>query len=155
MTNTAIVQKYYEHLSKQEFDEAIALYHEKVEFNNEALGEFHGIEVVKLMYMMVDRGLYISKVEFKDITAFGDIVSVVSNMEISDMNDPDKKVKRNSVANFTIKDGKIISQLESFDISNWALQVFGWKGHIIGKTLIGKKLFQKKIRDEVNKYELK
>ncbi len=117
-----------------------SLYAPEATFNDAVFKNLNGIEAGKMWEMLLKNGKDL-KLTYKILeeTATSGKATWIATYTFSKSG---RKVINNIMADFVIKDGKIISHTDSFDFYKWARQAFGTMGLILGWT----SFFKNKVR---------
>lgn len=122
----AIIEKLYTSLQHKDGEAMASCYHEDCIFQDPVFGDLKG-EDVKAMWKMLCQNS-------------GDLKIVVSNISASlkkgsanweawyTFGKSGRKVHNITQADFEFKEGKIISQIDNFNLRKWASQALGVKG---------------------------
>ena len=108
-----------------------ACYHDSVTFADPAFGTLSGKEVGAMWSMLLSRKGSELQIEYFDISATDDSGQArwVANYKYG----PRKKPVQNKVhSQFKFRDGKIIEQVDDFNLWNWSRQALGPLGFLLG-----------------------
>ncbi|MEY8848946.1 nuclear transport factor 2 family protein [Psychroserpens sp. XS_ASV72] len=142
-----LIETFYNAFQKCDAETMISCYHDDIIFEDPAFGTLKG-DRAKYMWLMLcesqkDKDF---KVVFDNVDANDDSGSA-SWEAFYTFSKTGRKVHNKINAEFTFKDGKIITHIDSFDLHKWSKQALGLKGWVLGKTVY----FRNKLQSQTNK----
>ena len=142
-----IIINFYNAFANLDAEEMVESYHPEVEFEDPAFGKLEG-DRAKNMWRMLCKSQKGKdfKIEFSDIE-FEDQTGRAHWEAWYTFSKTGRKVHNIINAEFTFRDGKIITHKDTFDLYRWSKQALGLSGYLIGWS----PFFRKKLQAQTNK----
>ncbi len=129
-----LIETFYEAFAKLDADTMVSCYHDDVIFEDPAFGVLKGERAKNMWRMLCESqkgGNFV--VEYSKIEA--DSEKGTAHWEAHyHFSQTGRKVHNIIDAEFTFKDGKIITHTDRFNLHSWAKQAMGFKGLLLGGT---------------------
>lgn len=154
MSNEALINEFYTCFKNRDFLGMACCYHPRVEFSDPIFPALKGVEVSAMWALLVSKGKD-TKISFSNIHA--DDKQGSCRWEAVYSYGPKKRRVHNFVTSkFEFQDGKILRQVDSFDLWQWQAMALGPVGSLLGWSsfLKGKvrKLAEKSLRDFIKSH---
>jgi len=155
MTNKEIITDFYKAFQQLDAEKMVSHYDEHVTFSDPAFGTLHGDHAKNMWRMLVEsqKGKNFI-VRFSNIHEQDDTVLADWEAEYT-FSQTGRKIHNIINAKFTLKEGKIITHHDHFNLHQWAKQALGFKGFLIGNTAFFKKKLQGQTKNLLYKWESK
>ncbi|MFC0184370.1 Ketosteroid isomerase-related protein [Pseudarcicella hirudinis] len=129
--NQQLIQNFYEAFARKDYKAMAACYHPEATFKDEVFS-LKGKEIAAMWHLLCERGadleLSFSGIEADDNTG-------KANWEAwYHFSQSGKRVHNVIQSAFTFKDGKILTQRDTFNFYSWMSQALGWMGRLFGWT---------------------
>lgn len=151
MTNTQLIENFYQSFSKAHAEGMIQCYHTNIQFQDPAFDILHGDEARNMWRMLIASSKGNIKITFSDVQANETTGSAKWVAEYI-FSQTGRKVINRISATFRFQDGKIIQHTDVFDMWKWSRQALGWKGLLLGWTGFMKKQIQARTRGLLRKF---
>lgn len=140
MKNEDTIEQFYSSFQRGDAQAMSACYHDSITFTDPAFGRLHGKEVAAMWTMLLSRKESELNIEYSGITA--DQESGEAYWVASYKYGPGKRSVVNKIhSRFEFREGKIIEQVDDFDLWTWSRQALGPIGFLFGWTpWLGKKI---------------
>lgn len=140
--NQELINKFYNSFSQKNPNGMVECYSDSIEFQDPVFGLITGSKPKAMWQMLLERSTSL-QISFSNIIADDTNGSAdwVAEYEFSKTK---RKVVNRIHAEFTFKDGKIITHKDTFSLWKWAGMALGIKGYLLGFT----PLVQNKIKSE-------
>jgi len=150
-----VIIDFYEAFVSLDAEAMASCYAEEVEFSDPAFGLLKGDQAGNMWRMLVEsqRGKSF-KVTFSDVLVEGNKASAKWEAHYT-FGKSKRPVHNIIIAEFTLKDGKIIAHTDKFDLYRWARQAMGTPGLLFGWTPWFKKKLQARTRGMLKVFEAK
>lgn len=147
--NQQLIQTFYEAFSRKDYVTMGACYHPDATFRDEAF-DLRGPEVPAMWHMLCERGKDL-RIVFSEVAA--DEHRGSANWEAwYTFSKSGRKVHNVIHAEFTFKDGKILTHHDTFPFHRWARQALGLPGLLLGWTGFFRKKVQATAMDGLRKF---
>ena len=151
MKNQAILEQFYSSFQKGDALGMSACYHDSVTFTDPAFGHLTGKEVAAMWTMLLSRKESELHIEYFDISATGD--SGQARWTATYKYGSQKRPVVNKVrSKFIFHGGKIIEQVDDFNLWTWSRQALGPAGFLLGWTPFLRKKIQVLARKALSRY---
>lgn len=151
MTNTDLINKFYESFAKGDAEGMLACYDDNIVFEDPAFGLLKGNEAKAMWLMLIERSKGDLKITFSNVAA-NDNTGSANWMAEYKFAQTGRKVVNKISAQFEFKNGKIIKHTDSFNVWKWSAQALGWKGYLLGWTSKMKTQIQKQTNGLLKMY---
>jgi len=149
--NEAVLKQFYSSFQKGNALGMSTCYHDSVTFTDPAFGRLTGKEVAGMWTMLLSRKESALQIDYFDISATDD--SGQARWIATYKYGPQKRPVVNKVCSkFVFQDGKIIEQVDTFDLWTWSRQALGPTGFLLGWTPFLRKKIQAMARKALFKY---
>jgi ketosteroid isomerase-like protein len=128
--NATIIRDFYTAFQKKDGRAMGALYADDAEFSDPVFPSLKADEVRAMWRMFTERPGSDLAVEFSDVTA--DAEGGSAHWDARYTFRTGRKVLNRIDARFTIRDGKIVRHVDSFDLWKWSSQALGPVGMLLG-----------------------
>lgn len=145
LTNTQIVNQFYQAFSNRDGNTMASLYANNVVFEDPAFGELKG-EDAKAMWRMLCANGKDLKVWFEIRDTYEDIVEVQWEANYT-FSQTGNRVHNKISARIRIKDQQIIEHIDQFNLWTWSQQALGATGWLFGWS----SYFQKKLHKQTGR----
>jgi len=125
-----VVDKFYTAFKNGDAEAMIACYDDNVEFTDPAFGNLQGDKAKAMWRMLLSSGSD-PEVSFSDVSETSESGEAKWEAKYEFAGKP---VHNKVTAKFTIKDGKIIKHVDTFDFWTWSSQALGLPGKLLGWT---------------------
>ncbi|NND07810.1 MAG: nuclear transport factor 2 family protein [Saprospiraceae bacterium] len=139
------ISSFYLAFQQLDPESMISQYDSKVVFSDPAFGTLNGDDVKDMWRMLCHRSRDL-EITFSNVELTGDRGSARWQARYT-FGPTGRKVRNDIVASFHLKEGKIITHHDEFDLRRWARQAMGWKGYLIGGT----SFFRKRLHRQTGK----
>jgi ketosteroid isomerase-like protein len=130
--NAKLLETFYTAFQNKDYQTMQNCYHQDATFSDEAFKNLNSKEVQAMWQMLITRGKDL-QLEFSNITA--DDLKGTAHWEATyTFSKTGNKVLNKIDANFTFKDGKIYTHIDTFNFHTWASQALGIIGTLLGWT---------------------
>lgn len=146
MLHQELLEHFYHSFQSKNAEEMIACYHEDIVFTDPAFGTLTGIEAKNMWRMLLEKSNSI-QIDYGNISA--DSNTGKAQYVFSKTNRP---VINNVTSIFEFSDGKIIRQIDTFDLNVWAKQALGFQGRILQLFGILPNMIQRKSKAALEQY---
>lgn len=151
MKNDKVIQQFYSSFQKGDTQQMSNCYHDSVTFTDPAFGTLSGKEVGDMWSMLLSRKESGLKIEYFDISANDD--SGQARWIARYKYGPRKKPVLNKIhSKFKFRDGKIIEQVDEFNLWTWSRQALGPVGFLLGWTPFLRNKIQDMARKALREY---
>ena len=151
MDNTEVIKRFYTAFSKADAETMGEQYDENATFVDPAFGELKGIEVKKMWEMLLSKNNNKPQIEFFNIESKED--KGTAEWRATYFYGPKKrKVVNHIKSSFNFYDGKIINQIDHFNLWKWTRQALGLSGYLLGWSSFMKKKIQAQTNKLLRKY---
>jgi ketosteroid isomerase-like protein len=147
--NEELITNFYSAFVRKDFQTMAECYHPEATFKDEAF-YLKGKEIPAMWRMLIERGTDL-KVLFSDIEADEYSGKATWNAWYT-FSQSGNKVHNIIQANFTFKEGKILTHHDSFNFYRWSSQSLGIMGKLLGWTSFLRKKVQTGAMDNLAKY---
>lgn len=149
---TDIVHTFYDAFSRLDADTMCACYHDDATFYDHAFGELTTDRVQAMWQMLVasQRGKDF-RISYGDI-AHTDRKSLVRWEAHYTFSRTGRQVHNIINTEMQVQDGKIIHQVDHFDVHRWAGQALSWTGTLIGWTPFFRRKLQAQTKMTLDKW---
>ncbi|MCG6144168.1 nuclear transport factor 2 family protein [Leptospira bandrabouensis] len=128
--NEELIQKFYTSFQNKDGQTMVSLYHPDIEFQDPAFGLLKGKEAVAMWLMLIERSQNLT-IRFSNIKA--DESKGSANWEADYHFSKTGRIIHNKIhANFTFKDGKILTHKDHFSMWKWLGMAMGPVGYLMG-----------------------
>ncbi|MDT0554595.1 nuclear transport factor 2 family protein [Patiriisocius hiemis] len=150
-----VITKFYEAFANRDAETMVALYSNDVIFEDPAFGVLKGEHAKNMWRMLLDAPKSSDfKIVASNITE--DWESGTAHWEaFYNFGKQNRKVHNKIDASFTLKDGKIVQHIDSFDVYRWSKQAFGTTGVLLGWTPYFKNKLRKHVLKSLSTFESK
>lgn len=155
LINQEIIHKFYQAFMEKNADEMVKYYHENIEFEDPAFGKLKGHKAMNMWRMLCDSQKENDFQVSFDIIHCDDLLCQAKWEAKYMFSKTGRKVHNKISANFTFKNGLIISHKDDFNLRQWAKQAMGIKGALLGGTSFFKKKLQQQTNLMLSKFEEK
>lgn len=154
MNNKKLIEQFYTSFSNGNVEKMLECYHRDIIFKDPVFGTLKGKRAFDMWKMLLSK-----KNENTTIKSYG-ITADEKKGEANWVAEYHYGLKKRKVINrvyadFTLKDGKIIQHIDTFDLWKWTKQALGITGYLIGWTPYMKskiqKTMNKRLDDFINK----
>ena len=146
-----LIKQFYRAFAQKDADGMLDCYHSNVTFEDPVFGKLNATEVGGMWKMLVNRGG--DQLEVRLVQVSEDDGKVKARWEADYVFKTSGRFVNNKIsAEFVIKDDKIISHKDDFDLHKWSSMAFGLKGTLFGGFPFFKNAVRKKARFHLNKY---
>jgi len=142
MTNSELIQNFYESFASGNAEAMINCYDSNIEFSDPAFGKLTGNDAKNMWRMLIARSNGEIKITFGNIESNDKTGSANWTAEYV-FSQTGRKVTNKIAAKFEFENGKIIKHTDQFDLWKWFRQALGWKGFLLGWTGFMKSKIQK------------
>ena len=145
-----VVRTFYEAFKMKDYQTMQSLYRADAVFSDPVFGRLDAKEVQSMWEMLCLQG--------KDLVLTYDNVSNVGEVILADWKAEytfsltGRKVENVIHAEFVIKDGKILTHHDQFDLYRWSRQAFGFMGILFGWTGVFQKKLSKQARQNLQRF---
>lgn len=130
--NSALIRRFYEAFQRRDGAAMAACYHAEAQFSDPVFPDLRGPQVGAMWRMLCDRGRDL-RVEFRNVRATGGGGSAHWEAWYT-FTGTGRKVHNVIDAEFTFRDGRILTHTDRFDLHRWAGQALGLPGKLLGGT---------------------
>ncbi|MCW7491382.1 nuclear transport factor 2 family protein [Leptospira sp. 2 VSF19] len=128
--NEELIQKFYTAFQNKDGQTMVSLYHPEVEFHDPAFGHLKGKEAGAMWLMLLERSQNLT-IRFSNIKA--DDTKGSANWEADyNFSKTGRTIHNRINANFTFKDGKILTHKDHFSMWKWLGMAMGPVGYFLG-----------------------
>lgn len=129
MLHQELLEHFYHSFKYKDAEGMVACYHDDIVFTDPAFGTLRGDEAKNMWRMLLGQNSSL-KVDYSNISADADSGKAhwIAEYVFSKTKRP---VVNKVTSYFELKDGKIIRQIDSFDLKVWARQALGIQGTIL------------------------
>ncbi len=147
-----VIRDFYTCFKKLDAEGMIKHYHPDVEFEDPAFGILKSQDACNMWRMLCDsqKGKKFL-VEYYEVHANSKTGSAKWEAKYV-FSKTNRNVLNVIQANFEFKDGKIFRHKDNFNLYNWSIQAFGFKGLLIGWTAFFKSKLQKNTASLLREY---
>ena len=145
-----IANNFYTAFQQKDAGGMAACYHTELEFEDPAFGKLSYDQASGMWAMLCESA--------KDLTVEFSILKVEENyvetkwLAEYSFSKTGRFVHNEIIAQMTLKDGKIIKHIDTFDLYKWARQAMGLQGWLIGAKPFFKKKLQQQTEYQLAKY---
>lgn len=151
MKNEEILEQFYSSFQKGDAEGMSACYHDSVTFTDPAFGRLTGKEVGTMWAMLLSRKESELQIEYSGISTTEK--SGEAHWIATYKYGPQKRPVVNKIrSKFKFRDGKIIEQVDDFDLWAWARQALGPVGFLLGWTPLLRNKIQAMARKALSKH---
>jgi len=151
MKNEAILEKFYSSFQSGDAPGMSACYHDSVTFTDPAFGRLKGKEVGAMWSMLLSKKESELKIEYSGISTNQDTGQATWTATYK--YGPKKRVVVNQVGSrFKLRDGKILEQVDDFNLWTWSRQALGPVGFLLGWTPFLRNKIQGMARQALRKH---
>lgn len=151
MKNAAVLEQFYSSFKKGDAMNMSACYHNSVTFTDPAFGTLSGKEVGAMWSMLLSRKGSGLQIDYFDIASADD--SGQARWIATYKYGPRKRPVLNKVhSRFKFRDGKIIEQVDDFNLWTWSRQALGPAGFLLGWTPFLRNKVREMARKALTKY---
>lgn len=148
----SVIEKFYQAFQKLDAEKMAVCYHENVTFSDPAFGTLHGEEAVNMWRMLChsqkDKNFDLS---YSNIVMDDERAS--ADWEAKYLFSKTGRTIHNKIhAEFTLRNGKIYTHTDQFNLHKWATMALGSKGWLMGWTPLFRKSLQQKTRQMLRKF---
>lgn len=151
MTNTQVIEKFYEAFSCKDFKTMNECYSANIVFSDPVFGFLEGEEVRKMWEMLCKNANDFS-LTYNNITDIDQEYLTCNWTATYTYSATGRKVVNKIKAFMRINDGLITEHSDAFRLSSWLGQAYGWKGKLFGWTNFMKRKVQKGARKNLNRF---
>ncbi|MGR3809154.1 nuclear transport factor 2 family protein [Jiulongibacter sp. NS-SX5] len=137
---SSLLKTFYNAFSEQDAETMASCYDQGVVFEDPAFGKLTGKDAADMWRMLCQNATDL-KVNFEVIHEDNQKGLIEWQAEYT-FRKTGRKVLNKVIGKFVIRNGKIISHEDSFNLHTWATQAMGFQGKILGGT----KFFQNKLQ---------
>lgn len=149
--NKQLIENFYQAFQQHKGEKMASYYAADARFSDPVFSDLRGQQVGDMWRMLTERAqdfsLVYDGVQANEET--GEAHWVASYM----FSKTGRKVVNNVHSKFTFKDGKIVSQHDSFDLWHWSSQALGIKGRLLGWTPLVQHKIQQQAADALAIYQ--
>lgn len=132
VSNTAVIQKFYEAFKNGDAETMVSCYHADIQFEDPVFRKLKGEEAGDMWRMLLSRAKDL-KIEYFNITATNE-EGAVEWHAIYTFSKTGRVVKNKIKARFEFLDGKIITHKDTFSFWKWSIMALGPVGIFLGFT---------------------
>lgn len=127
--NQELITSFYEAMAQRDHATVGSMYAENATFKDEGYDLKNGKQVASMWAMLLSRAKDYS-LEFSNVqgTEAGGSAQWIVRYKFRGKNPVENHIK----SQFTVENGKIVKQRDTFDFHKWASQALGWKGKLFG-----------------------
>jgi ketosteroid isomerase-like protein len=131
-SNAELIERFYEAFQRVDAEAMAACYAPDVQFSDPVFGVLRGREASDMWRMLLARAEEFS-LQYSGIEAIGQTASArcVATYRFSQTG---RMVTNRIDSRFTIRDGLIFEQHDTFSLYRWSCQALGFKGLLLGWT---------------------
>jgi ketosteroid isomerase-like protein len=148
--NETTIDNFYSAFQKRDFKTMQACYADNATFSDAVFRNLDATKVRAMWEMLCRTGKGLT-IEYKNVKADENTGEAewIANYNFSATGN---KVENRIKANFTFKDGKIVTHTDHFDFYRWAKQAMGTTGLLLGWTPYLKNQVRTKAADNLQKF---
>ncbi|MDR5591019.1 nuclear transport factor 2 family protein [Christiangramia sp. SM2212] len=150
MSNTELIQQFYQSFARADAEGMITAYHENVVFKDPAFGKLEKERARSMWRMLLSRNNEIH-ITHKILETSGNTAKVAWTA-IYNYGPKKRKVVNHVTAHLVFQDAKIIKHTDKFNLWNWSRQALGLSGFLLGWTPFMKKKIQQKTNSLLHKF---
>ena len=150
MSSQQLITDFYNAFQKKDYRTMQNCYANNAVFNDEVFSNLNANEVRGMWEMFCKRGQDL-QISFSNVKANEKEGSAewIGTYTFSKTN---RNVINHIRANFTFRDGKIITHIDKFNFYNWARQAFGLTGILLGWTPFFRNKVRKEAKNNLGKF---
>jgi limonene-1,2-epoxide hydrolase len=153
MLHQELLEHFYHSFKYKDAEGMITCYHDEIVFKDPAFGTLKGNEAKNMWRMLLNQNSGL-QIDYNNISA--DANTGKAHWKAEYVFSKTKRPVVNSVTSaFEFKDGKIIRQIDTFDLKLWAKQALGFKGTILNFFGILPNAIQRKAKESLQKFNEK
>ena len=151
MKNEEILELFYSSFQKGDAQGMSACYHDSVTFTDPAFGRLTGKEVGAMWGMLLSRKESELKIEYSGISA-NEVAGEAQWIATYKYGPEKRSVVNNIRSTFKFRDGKIIEQVDDFDLWAWSRQALWPVGLLLGWSPFLRNKIQAMARKTLTEY---
>jgi len=151
----SIINEFYSAFNDLDAERMAACYHDEVVFEDPAFGVLHGEHAANMWRMLCksQQGKDF-RIEFEILEENTENAKAHWEAHYT-FSKTGKKIHNKIDASFTLKDGKIYTHKDNFNLHKWAGMALGFKGKLIGWTGFFRKQLHSQTNSLLSKFESK
>lgn len=150
MLHQELLEHFYHSFKYKDSEGMISCYHDDIVFTDPAFGTLKGDEAKSMWRMLLVQNNAL-QVDYNNISA--DATTGTAHWKAEYVFSKTKRPVTNKVtSSFEFKDGKIIRQIDTFDLHVWAKQALGFKASILNLFGILPNMIQRKAKRSLQAY---
>jgi len=150
MLHQELLEHFYHSFKYKDVEGMIACYHDDIVFTDPAFGTLKGVEAKSMWRMLLGQNGSL-QIDYNNISA--DTNTGKAHWKAEYIFSKTKRPVINNVTSaFEFKDGKIILQIDTFDLNAWAKQALGFQGAVLNFFGLLPNVIQRKSKEALQKY---
>lgn len=150
MLHQELLEHFYHSFKYKDAEGMISCYHDDIVFTDPAFGTLRGTEAKNMWRMLLGQNSAL-QIDYNNISADANQGKAHWKAEYV-FSKTKRPVVNNVTSAFEFKDGKIIRQIDTFDLNVWAKQALGLKGSILNLFGILPNTIQRNAKASLKKY---
>lgn len=153
MLHQELLEHFYHSFKYKDAEGMISCYHDDITFTDPAFGTLKGIEAKNMWRMLLGQNSAL-QIDYSNISADATSGKAYWIAEYT-FSKTKRHVVNHVTSAFEFKDGKIIRQIDSFDLNIWAKQALGFKGSILNLFGMLPNAIQRKAKESLRAFSEK
>lgn len=145
MTNSELINKFYESFACADAEGMVSCYADEIIFTDPAFGELHGEDAKNMWRMLIKSSKGEIKISFNRVNA-DDKTGSANWVAEYVFSKTGRQVINKISAQFEFQNGKIIRHTDHFDLWRWSQQALGLTGYLLGWSSFMKNKIQKQTK---------
>jgi len=150
MLHQELLEHFYHSFKYKDVKEMIACYHDDIVFTDPAFGTLKGVEAKNMWRMLLGQNSTL-EIDYSNISANAETGKAHWKAQYV-FSKTKRPVINNVTSEFEFKDGKIIRQIDTFDLNVWAKQALGFQGTILNFFGILPNAIQRKAKESLQSF---
>lgn len=150
MLHQELLEHFYHSFKYKDVKEMIACYHDDIVFTDPAFGTLKGVEAKNMWRMLLGQNSTL-QIDYSNISANAETGKAHWKAQYV-FSKTKRPVINNVTSEFEFKDGKIIRQIDTFDLNVWAKQALGFQGTILNFFGILPNSIQRKAKESLQSF---
>lgn len=155
MTAYQLITNFYQAFANHDIDGMLACYADDVVFTDPAFGRLEGKDAHDMWRMLLSRGGGANKITLADVSVDGEEKGSAEWWARYNYGESKRPVVNQVFASFVIRDGKIVTHTDRFDMWKWSRQALGLNGLLLGWTPFLRNKVQQTTNEMLAKFQAK